>query len=114
MQMQSNAPQQSAHVNELTAKLDALQKMVENLTKSTQFRHHDEVPTELFDIYTRMIDAEIEDALAREFVFRLREHCSPDQLQDSTATLATLSGLVESDIKCANPIRAMEIGRAHV
>ncbi len=107
MQMQSNAPQQSAHVNELTAKLDALQKMVENLTKSTQFRHHDEVPTELFDIYTRMIDAEIEDALAREFVFRLREHCSPDQLQDSTATLATLSGLVESDIKCANPIRAM-------
>lgn len=107
MQLQSNVPAQSGNVNELTAKLDALQKMVENLTKSTQFRHHDEVPSELFDIYTRMIDAEIEDALAREFVFRLREHCSPDQLQDSAATMATLSGLVETDIKCANPIRAM-------
>lgn len=107
MQLQSNVPAQSGNVNELTAKLDALQKMVESLTKSTQFRHHDEVPSELFDIYTRMIDAEIEDALAREFVFRLREHCSPDQLQDTAATMATLSGLVEADIKCANPIRAM-------
>lgn len=110
--MQASAPQ-SAHVNELTAKLDALQKMVENLTKSTQLRHHDEVPSELFDVYTRLIDADIEDSLARDLVFRLRDNCSPEQIASPTGSLAILSGMVEGDIKCANPIRAT-VGRRKV
>lgn len=110
--MQATAPQ-TTNVNELTAKLDALQKMVENLTKSNSFRQHDEVPSELFDVYTRLIDADIEDALARDLVFRLRDTCSPEQLSNPTASLAMLTGMVEADLKCASPIRAT-VGRRKV
>ena len=92
-------------VAELTNKLDALQKMVESLTRNSQLRTREDVPAELFDIYTGLIDADIEDDLAREMVFRLKQDCSPDQLHDTVATRAILSSIVEADIRCANPIR---------
>lgn len=92
-------------VAELTNKLDALQKMVESLTRNSQLRSREDVPAELFDIYTGLIDADIEDDLAREMVFRLKQDCSPDQLHDTVATRAILSSIVEADIRCANPIR---------
>ncbi len=110
--MQASAPVGS-NVNELTAKLDALQKMVESLTKTSQFRHHDEVPSELFDVYTRLIDADIEDSVARDLVFRLRDNCVPEQLANPASSLAILSGMVEADIKCARPIHAT-VGRRKV
>ncbi len=92
-------------VAELTQKLDALQKMVESLARTSQLRTGDEIPAELFDIYTNLIDADIEDDLAREMVFRLKQECTPDQLHDTAATRAILSAMVEKDIRCANPIR---------
>lgn len=100
-------------VQELSIKLDALQKMVESLTKTSQLRQHDEIPSELFDIYTRLIDADIDDQLARDLMFRLRDHCTPEQLQNPAATMSFLTGLVEGDIRCTTPIRALA-GRRRV
>ena len=102
--MQSAVPL-AGPVIELTTKLDALQKMVADLTRSSHARGHDEIPSELFEIYTHLIDAEIENELARELVYRLRDACSLEQLQDPVAARAILSAMVEADIRCTDPIR---------
>ncbi|NQV29035.1 MAG: flagellar biosynthesis protein FlhF [Rhodopirellula sp.] len=99
--------------NELSVKLDVLQKMVESLAQKSQFRNADEVPSELFEIYTQLIDADIDDDLARELICNLRQNCSPEQLHDSIGSRALLSAMVEADIKCASPIRP-EAGRRRV
>lgn len=91
--------------SEISGRLDALQKMVESLTRTAHFRGKEEVPPELFEIYTRLIDADIEDELARELIFSLRQNCSTDQLQDAAASNALMTALVEKDIRIANPIR---------
>jgi flagellar biosynthesis protein FlhF len=98
---------------ELVSKIDSLQKMVESLTRSTQMRAADEIPSELFDIYTQLIDADIEDDLARELTFALRKEATPEQLHDPVAARSVLSALVEREIQCANPIRP-EAGRRRV
>lgn len=99
--------------NELSVKLDVLQKMVENLAQKSNFRSADEVPSELFDIYTQLIDADIDDDLARELICSLRQNCTPEQLHDSASSRALLSAMVEADIQVAPPIRT-EVGRRKV
>jgi len=98
---------------ELVSKIDSLQKMLESLTRSTQMRAVDEIPSELFDIYTQLIDADIEDDLSRELICALRKEATPEQLHDPAATRSVLSALVEREIECANPIRP-EAGRRRV
>lgn len=99
--------------NELSVKLDVLQKMVENLAQKSHFRSTDEVPSELFDIYTQLIDADIDDDLARELICNLRKNCTPEQLHDSVGSRALLSAMVEADIQCSPPIQT-EVGRRRV
>lgn len=99
--------------NELSVKLDVLQKMVESLAQKSHFRSTDEVPSELFDIYTQLIDADIDDDLARELICNLRKNCTPEQLHDSAGSRALLSAMVEADIQCAPPILT-EVGRRRV
>ncbi|MHC4877077.1 MAG: flagellar biosynthesis protein FlhF [Planctomycetota bacterium] len=91
--------------SDVAAKLDALQRMMENLTRTSQFRGTEEIPTELFDVYTDLIDADIEDDLARELVFGLRKMCSPAQLHDPAACRSLLSARVESEVSIAEPIQ---------
>ena len=90
---------------EVAAKLDTLQRMMENLTRSSHFRGADEIPTELFDVYTHLIDADIEDDLARELIFGLRKDCSPEQLHDPDSCRGLLSQRFESEVSIADPIK---------
>jgi flagellar biosynthesis protein FlhF len=105
--------EQSDSTNELSVKLDVLQKMVESLAQKSHFRSTDEVPSELFDIYTQLIDADIDDDLARELICNLRKNCTPEQLHDSAGSRALLSAMVEADVKIAPPIQT-EVGRRRV
>jgi flagellar biosynthesis protein FlhF len=109
-QAQVNAPDAS---DILSNKLDSLRKMVQSLTHSHQFGGTEEIPTELFEIYTQLIDADVDDDLARELIFRLKESCEADQLSDPIVTRGLLSGMVESELNCTNPI-CIEPGRRKV
>ena len=102
----SQAQGNSTSDNEvLSNKLNSLQKMVQNLTRSTQFRGADEIPTELFEIYTQLIDADVEDDLARELVFGLRQSCDLEQLSDPVVSRGLLSAMVEAELNCTDAIR---------
>jgi flagellar biosynthesis protein FlhF len=92
------------HHAALALKLDSIQKMLEQIGKSRAPAAAD-VPDELFQVYTELIDREVEDELARSLIFRLRQQGSPAHLFDTAAAKAALTAMVESEIRVAVPIR---------
>lgn len=94
-------PDPTAHLAE---KLETIQQMLNELGRSSALRKADEIPEELFSLYTELIDADVEEDVARGLVTRLKEHASPKQLGDVDAARHLLTALVESEIRCTDPI----------
>ncbi|MGE3314989.1 MAG: flagellar biosynthesis protein FlhF [Planctomycetaceae bacterium] len=88
----------------LSAKLDAIHRMIEDLGRSGNVPRAEEVPGELFQLYTELIDVEIPEDLARDLVCRLKRSCAPDQLADIEDARQLLQAMVESEIRCCDPI----------
>jgi flagellar biosynthesis protein FlhF len=101
-------PQRRANVEDpsaaLAAKLDSIQRMLEQLGRTAQAGRSDDIPTELFQLYTDLIEAEVEEDIAREFIGKLKQNCSPAELRDAGATKALLTAMVESEMTCCGPI----------
>ena len=91
--------------SELNDRLDSIQRMLESLNKARHLGGESEVPPELFQHYTELLDADVEDEVARDLAFRLRRHVKPEQLHDHDACKTLLTGLVESDFRIASPIK---------
>jgi len=89
---------------ELATKLDSIQKMLQELGRQSRLGVVNEIPDELFHIYAELIDAEVEDDLARELIARLKKVAKPEQLSDAAAVKTLLSGMVEAEIRCCGPI----------
>src|SRR5205085_412822 len=64
---------------EIAQQLNSIRAMVEKLSRAPQSGAGSEVPQDLFHVYTGLIDAEVEDDLARELVFRLKRECAPER-----------------------------------
>ena len=90
--------------SEFSTKLDSIQRMIANLGHVRHSSVCDDIPDDLFHVYTGLIDADVDDDLAREMTFRLKQNCSPQQLADQDVTQALLTAMVESDIRCSGPI----------
>ncbi len=91
--------------SELNDRLDSIQRMLESLNKARHLGGDSEVPPELFQLYTELLDADVEDEVARDLSFRLRRHVKPEQLHDHDLCKSLLMGLVESDFRIASPIK---------
>lgn len=85
-------------------RLETLQKMILDLGRERRGSTLHDVPPELFQLYTSLLDTEVEDDLARELVCRAKQHASKSQLADPAATTALLSALIEQELRVANPI----------
>jgi flagellar biosynthesis protein FlhF len=97
----------------LSRRLDSIQQMLHDLGRVKQVPRHDQVPAELFQVFTELIDAEVEDDVARDLIYKLKRTASPAQLVDANAARALLAALVESEIRCREPI-APKSGRRRV
>jgi flagellar biosynthesis protein FlhF len=97
----------------LSRRLDSIQKMLHDLGRANQLPRNDQVPAELFQVYTELIDAEVEDDVARDLIYKLKRTATPAQLGDANAARAMLTALVESEIRCREPI-APKPGRRRV
>jgi flagellar biosynthesis protein FlhF len=95
---------QPANAGAFAEQLHAIRQMLENLTTSSRPVGAAEIPAELFELYAELIDAEVEDNLAREFILKLKEYATPAQLQDPNASRALLTAMVESDLRVGGPI----------
>lgn len=84
-------------------RLDALQQMIAELGRRTS-RGLVEIPPELFPHYMSLIEADVEDDVARDLVQQLGRHAAPGQLADTAATMALLTALIERQIPCRHSL----------
>jgi flagellar biosynthesis protein FlhF len=82
--------------------------LLENLGRIKHRSNGEEIPSELFQLYTELIDAEVDDDLARELIFRLKRNVTSNQLNDHDAVKTSLAGMVQSEIRCSQPISVVE------
>ncbi|MCH9654118.1 MAG: flagellar biosynthesis protein FlhF [Planctomycetes bacterium] len=99
-------PEQKAYdpTEEFAEKLNAIQEMLESLERRTRSQRSTDVPSELFHIYTDLIDAEVDESVAHQLITKLKANSTPEQLKDTTASKALLAALIESQLQCAPPI----------
>jgi flagellar biosynthesis protein FlhF len=91
--------------DELKTQLSDLRAQVAALCEKTKSSGRAEVPTELFQVYTELIEADISENLARELVERLRASSPCHELGDPELAKARLGGMIEAEIAVAGPIR---------
>ncbi len=90
----------STHVQ---SQLRDLQAMVKQLCQRAPHQHRD-LPEELFRLYTDLIDLDLNEELAREFVDRVRSSASPAELPDPVLLKARVARLIEEEVSVTGPI----------
>ncbi|WP_010586987.1 flagellar biosynthesis protein FlhF [Schlesneria paludicola] len=85
--------------------LESLHAIAEQLERQSRPIGTANLPGELFQYYTALVAAEIEDDAARELISKLRQHAAPDALNSESSVQATLTALIEREMRCAPPIR---------
>jgi len=64
------------------------------------------IPPELFDLYTELIDSELDETLARELIVALKREANAEELGDPSLCRARLVKMVEGEFHTAAPIAA--------
>lgn len=89
----------------IARQLNSIQQMVTRLTRESASRG-EEIPGELFNLYTELIEAEVDEELSRDLVRQLKQSCTPEELGNASAAKTKLRGMVEAEIRCTPPIGA--------
>jgi flagellar biosynthesis protein FlhF len=97
--------QQTEQQAAIARQLSSIQQMVTRLTRESASRG-EEIPGELFNLYTELIEAEVDEELSRDLVRQLKQASTPEELGNTPVAKAKLRGMVEAEIRCAPPIRA--------
>jgi flagellar biosynthesis protein FlhF len=88
----------------LARRLDTIQKMLHDLGRVSPNPRQEEIPAELFQLYAELIDSEVEDDVARELICQIKQTANGRQLSDAMAAKNRLIAMVESEIRCCEPI----------
>ena len=94
-------------------RLDMLQKMLSDLGRQSRNRGVEDIPAELFSSFTQLIDAEVDEEVARDVILRLRNMLQPAQRQDPAAVQAVLTALIEKELRIG-PVITPQRGRRKV
>ncbi len=95
----------------IARQLTSIQEMVAKLTRDSLQKAED-IPAELFQLYTELIDVEVEEDLARDLIDQLK-NTAPSEKPADAAPKARLRAMVEGEIHCAPPI-VVTAGRRRV
>ncbi len=98
---------------EMQAQISDLQKMVEELCRSSHHGVQPDLPEGLFHLFTELLDAELSEDLARELVERVRDALPEAHINDPALMKSCLAGIVESELRVSGPI-ATVAGRPRV
>ena len=88
---------------QVQSQLRDLQAMVKQLCRRRPEPHRD-LPEELFRLYTDLIELDLNEELAREFVDRVRSSASAAELPDPVLLRARVARLIEEEIAVTGPI----------
>lgn len=85
-------------------RLDMLQKMLTDLGRQNRGKGAADIPAELFSSFTQLIDAEVDEDVARDVVLRLRSLLSPMQRKSPEAVQAVLAVQIEKELRVGTSI----------
>lgn len=97
--------EQSLSGIDLAQQISQLQSKVDQLCRQNAQGAKSELPAELFELFTGLIEADVSEEVARELVESVRRQVSDAELKDIGALRARALALVESQIAIAPPIR---------
>jgi flagellar biosynthesis protein FlhF len=95
---------------EIAGKLTDLHELVQELCQRSRLGQAGELPESLFRLFTDLIEADVPDELAREYVERLRNQTAGSGLLDPKLVRMQLCRLIEAEIRTTGPI-AVDSGR---
>jgi flagellar biosynthesis protein FlhF len=98
---------------QLAGQLDELQVMVEKLCQRANSGPSHDLPDSLFTVFTDLIDAEIDEAIARGWIEEIRTAARPHELDDVAGVKARIVQALERNIRVSGPI-ATDVDRCRV
>jgi flagellar biosynthesis protein FlhF len=102
------APSQApAQLSALDERLNSIQSMIEQIGHKQILSSTTDVPVEFFDLYAELINVELEEALARDLVYRLRQHAGANVADNPERSRELLTGMVERELHCSGPIQVL-------
>ncbi len=96
----------------IARQLSSIQQMVTQLTRESLQKVED-MPGELFQLYTELIDVEVEEDLARDLIHQLKRDAGTEKISDASTPKGRLREMVEGEVRCAAPIGTAQ-GRRRV
>jgi flagellar biosynthesis protein FlhF len=97
-------PPRPEHADVLQGQLSHLQGMMRDLCRQSRGGDHRDLPDSLFRLYADLIEADVNERLARELVEQVRAEVSDGELSDPVLVKAHLSSIIESGIPVTGPI----------
>ena len=98
---------------EVKGQLTDLQSMLHDLCRQTRPGGPRDLPETLFRLFTDLIEADLNETLARELVERVRNEAPNEELTDPMLVKARVARMVEEEIPVAGPI-AVTPGRSRL
>lgn len=91
----------------LDDRLNSIQNMLAQIGHRQIVSDERDVPIELFDLYTELLDAELDESLARDLVGRLKRNADAESLEDPVRSRVLLNAMVERELHCSGSIRVV-------
>jgi flagellar biosynthesis protein FlhF len=95
---------------EVVGQIDTLQDLVEKLYERSTKCPGPELPEVLFRVFTDLIEADVDETIARELIDLVRSESSSNELIDGLLIKTKLAKWLENEIKVTGPVRTDESG----
>jgi flagellar biosynthesis protein FlhF len=89
---------------QVAGQIDELHAMVEKLCQRASTAPMHDLPEALFEVFTDLIEAEVDESIARQWIDEVRAHGEPHGLADSLLVKTRIGALLEDEIKVTGPI----------
>jgi flagellar biosynthesis protein FlhF len=89
---------------QVAGQLDELHAMVEKLCEHAASAPAHDLPESLFHVFTSLIEADVDETTAREWIDRLRSEGAPRSLDDAAVVMNRVAEYLESQISVSGPI----------
>jgi flagellar biosynthesis protein FlhF len=98
---------------QVAGQLGELHAMVEKLCEHAASAPAHDLPEAVFRAFTDLIEAEVDEAIVREWIDEIRREADPRSTADAALVKARVAELLESEVRVAGPI-ATEAGKCRV
>jgi flagellar biosynthesis protein FlhF len=89
---------------QVAGQLDELHAMVEKLCEHASSAPAHDLPEALFHVFTSLIEADVDETTAREWIDRLRGEYAPPLTDDAAIVMSRVTEYLEAEISVSGPI----------